>query len=420
MPFSSARSRSLEDAFEAAWSAREIPGVALLAADKKGSLSYSKAFGFRSLQEPQSSERLDVDSVMYIASCTKLMTSIAAMQCVERGLVTLDEDVRPILHELQDIDIIKATGDGDGFSTYKNTSPITLRQLLTHTSGFVYEFNQPLIRSWLQQQPAGQHPPTSLRGRYLHPLIYEPGTGWSYGPSIDWAGVLIERLSGSNLQDYMTQHIWQPLGISSMTFFLSTRPDMQSYVAYMCERYPSADPSAPPSPVVHSEHQPVLSPDVEDCLGGGGIFAAPSDYIKVLRALLLASDASASDAVPPPPGQLLRRSTVDAMFTPQLNESGRKALQALSEIPRFNLMMGDMPVNARKDWGLGGLLILDDLQAWRRKGTMTWGGTPNLIWWIDREAELCGLYAGQLMPRGDAKSVEMTQLFEKEIYARHT
>ncbi|KAI0912699.1 beta-lactamase/transpeptidase-like protein [Ustulina deusta] len=422
MRFSTVQPQRLEDAFDAACSAREIPGVALLAFNKKDNLSYSKAFGVGSLQEPLDQKRLDVDSTMYIASCTKLMTSIAAMQCVERGLVTLDEDVRPVLHELQDIDIIKKDGGHkDKLLTSKNVSPITLRQLLTHTSGFSYEFNEPIIQSWRRQQPESlRRSPTSLRGRFLHPLVFEPGSSWSYGPSTDWAGVLVERLSGFNLQDYMSQNIWKPLGITSMTFFLSTRPDMQSRVAHMTWRKLNDNPSEPPPPVVHAELQPILNPDIEDCLGGGGIFASPADYLKVLRALLLASDASASDASPVPPTQLLRRSTVDAMFTPQLNEPARKALQAVSEIPRLNLMMGGMPTTTRKDWGLGGLLVMDDLPSWRRRGTLTWGGTPNLTWWIDREAGLCGLYAGQLMPLGDEKSVEMTQLFEREMYARQT
>lgn len=178
----------------------------------------------------------------------------------------------------------------------------------------------------------------------------------------------------------MSQHIWKPLSITSMTFFLSTRPDMQSRVAHMAWRRPNDNPSEPPSTVVHAEMQPVLNPDMEDCLGGGGIFASPADYLKVLRALLLASDASASDADPVPPAQLLRRSTVDAMLTPQLNEAGRKALQAISEIPKLNLMMGGMPTTTPKDWGLAGLLVMDDLPLWRRRGTMTWGGTPNLTW----------------------------------------
>ncbi|KAI0205348.1 beta-lactamase/transpeptidase-like protein [Astrocystis sublimbata] len=416
----SSNAPSLEKAFEAACSAREIPGVALLAYGKGESLNYSNAFGARSLQAPLDKEPLTLDSTMYIASCTKLMTSIAAMQCVERGLIALDEDVRPILNELQDIDIIKHGSGDDEIIAWKNTTPITLQQLLTHTTGFSYEFNDPLLQKWRQKQQAeaDRLPSTTIRARFLHPLVFEPGSGWAYGPSVDWAGVLVERLTGLRLEEYMNRNIWEPLGITSMTYFLSTRPDMQSRAAHMCWRKPKDISSESPSPVVHAEMQPILKPDMDECFGGSGIFTYPSEYLKLLRGFLLASDATTSDDAPVPPAQLLRRSTIDAMFSPQLNKAGREALQACSEIPAFNLAMGGMPVAAQKDYGLGGLLVMDDLPSWRRKGTMTWGGAPNLNWWIDREAGLCGMYAGQMLPIGDEQSVKMNQLFEKEMYAR--
>ncbi|KAJ8125862.1 hypothetical protein O1611_g7775 [Lasiodiplodia mahajangana] len=291
---------SLKDTFESACSTREIPGVVLLATNQTGSWNYIKAFGRRSTHESVSDEPLDEDCPMWIASCTKLLTSTASMQCVERGWVGLDDDdVRGCLHELRDIDIINPTATGRGLLTTKNVRPITLRH---------------------------------------------------------------------------------------------------------------ASP-------VHSGSRD--EPDLEDCLSSGGIYATPPEYVKVLRALLCdASAGPAFDATLAPSSQLLRRSTAEAMFEPQLNEAGRKALLAVSEIPKLNLMLGGMPVATKKDWGLGGMLVMDDLPGWRQKGTMTWGGTPNLTWWIDPKAELCGLYAGQLMPVGDKISVEMTELFEREMYAR--
>ncbi|KAB5578015.1 beta-lactamase/transpeptidase-like protein [Coniochaeta sp. 2T2.1] len=355
---------------------------------------------------------------MYIASCTKLLTTVAALQCVERGLTTLDEDVRSIVTELQDLDILQDDGGGNIASKRKNTTPITLRQLLTHQSGFSYENNEPLLQQWRKGLPEAERgSSTSLRGRFLHPLLYEPGTNWSYGPSVDWAGVVIERLTRSNLEEYMTQNIWEPLGISDMTFFLSRRPDMQARVAHMTRRVAS-DTGSKQEVLAYSPVQPILDPDVEDCFAGGGIFTSPRELFKVIHAVLLASNPSASDTAPIPPTQLLRRSTVQSMFRPQLSESGRASLQKVAQVPRLNRMMGDMPVSASRDWGLGGLLLMDDLPGWRGKGTLTWGGNPNLTWWIDLRAGLCGLYAAQLMPLGDQKSVELTKLFEREMYAR--
>ncbi|KAB5545852.1 beta-lactamase/transpeptidase-like protein [Coniochaeta sp. 2T2.1] len=408
----------LEATFEAACASRVIPGAVLIAGDRLGKLNYRKAFGVCSVLGDLQNEPLSVDSVMYVASCTKLLTTLAALQCVERGLVTLDEDVRPIVTELQGLDILQGDGEGDIASKRKNTTPITLRQLLTHQSGFSYKNNEPLLQQWRKGLPEAERgSSTSLRGRFLHPLLFEPGSNWSYGPSVDWAGVVVERLTASNLEEYMKQNIWKPLGISDMTFFLSSRPDMQARVAHMTRRVVS-DTGSEDEVLIHSPVQPVLDPDMEDCLGGGGIFTSPRELFNVVRAVLLASDPSASDTAPIPPTQLLRRSTVDSMFQPELGESGRAALQKVAQIPRLNRIMGDMPVSAIRDWGLGGLLLMDDLPSWRGKGTLTWGGNPNLTWWIDPKAGLCGLYAAQLMPLGDQKSVALTKLFEREMYAR--
>jgi CubicO group peptidase (beta-lactamase class C family) len=143
-----------------------------------GKFSYANAFGVRSLEAgaPLAEKPLALDTIMWIASCTKLITTIAALQCVERGEITLDEDVRPVLHELQDLPIIERGEKGNAVIKCRNTTPITLRHLLTHTSGFAYDFSEPLLQQWLRQQPENERrPSTSVRNRYLNPLVYEPG-----------------------------------------------------------------------------------------------------------------------------------------------------------------------------------------------------------------------------------------------------
>lgn len=91
-----------------------------------GKFAYQNVFGSRTLGD-EDVQPLALDSVMWIASCTKLLTSIAAMQCVERGLVALDEDLRPKIKELNDLDILEADTEGKLASQRKNESPITLR-----------------------------------------------------------------------------------------------------------------------------------------------------------------------------------------------------------------------------------------------------------------------------------------------------
>ncbi|KAK1749882.1 acyltransferase LovD [Echria macrotheca] len=386
----------MEERVAEACAARHVAGVVLMAADRSGRFRYTKSFGSQSLADDGATIPMTEHSAMWLASCTKLATSVAAMQCVEAGLIALDDDVRTtaLLHELADIEILRPDG-----SLVPNTKPITLRQLLSHTSGFAYEFNEPLIRD--------------LRGRFLHPLVFEPGTSWAYSPSTHWVGVLVERLSGLQLDDYLTRHIWKPLGFKGPTFFLSQRPDLRDRLARMAER-----PEGGISAVVQdAAEQPALAPEAMDCLGGGGLFGSPADFFALVHAVLKAATSSGTGTDNNTP-VLLRPETARAMFAPQLgSEAARAALRQVAAVPVLNRMMGDMPLETTKDWGLAGLITLDDIPGWRSAGTLTWGGLPNLTWFIDPTAGLCGLYATQLLPVGDELSVKLTQMFERAMYA---
>lgn len=199
-----------------------------------------------------------------------------------------------------------------------------------------------------------------------------------------------------------------------MTFFLSQRPDLHDRIMHMSFRVSAEDS------VTHADAvmQICFQPDMKDALGGEGMFTSATSYLKVLQALLRATGASASDANPPPPTQLVRKSTATAIFEPQLHPTAVATIQTVCQNPWMNRIMGNMPVETHKNWGLGGLLCLDDLHDWRKKGTMSWGGFPNLSWWIDCEAGLCGIFATQLLPAGDEKTVEMIDLFQKTMYKR--
>jgi CubicO group peptidase (beta-lactamase class C family) len=144
-----------------------------------------------------------------------------------------------------------------------------------------------------------------------------------------------------------------------------------------------------------------------DAMGGGRIYATPAEYMKVLHAVLRND------------GTLLNRETVEDMFRPQLSGQSRAALLKVMRFPEVNVMNGGLPEGTKRDWGLGGLLVMQDLEEWRSKGTMTWGWMPNLAWRIDREVSICGLYASQILPPGDPKSVEVSALFEKMMYERY-
>ena len=193
------------------------------------------------------------------------------------------------------------------------------------------------------------------------PLLFEPGEGWTYSCGIDWAGKMVERVNGGmRLQDFMKQTIWNPLGIQDMTFKLDENDSVKNHMVGLSLRRVQTDGKLTATP-------PMRKPNPKDDLGGGGLYTSPKEYIKVLMAILRND------------GTLLKPETVEKMFTPQLPED--KYLLKAFEVPENRPMFtsGVSGSNAW-NWGLGGLLNMDDVEGITSKGTMTWGGLPNLFW----------------------------------------
>jgi CubicO group peptidase (beta-lactamase class C family) len=282
-----------------------------------GSFKYAKAFGASSMKE-ENAKPLDLNTVMWVASCTKLMTSICAMQLVERGLITLDEPVYKHIPELESLTVIKSIEEGTGKPIeQKHTTPITLRQLLTHSSGLSYDVLHPKSLAWLAYHKLKPNGSGKLLERFSGPLVFEPGESWAYGSSLDYAGLLIERVSGKTLEEFMRINLWEPLGIKDMTFHLSSRPDMKAHMADMTLRneegklYFSDDA---PLPYLDAQGNEIV-----DCLGGQGGFLGAEEYIKVLQAVL----AMDTDE------KILKKETVEMFFAPQLGEGSKAMLNAI-------------------------------------------------------------------------------------------
>ncbi|TKA77266.1 hypothetical protein B0A49_03504 [Cryomyces minteri] len=395
---------SLEESFEAACKDGTIPGAVLLATNKSGSFQYAKAFGSRSLGESKSNEPLEMNAVMFIASCTKLMTSIAAMQCVERGQISLDDDVSDLLPELARLEILAGSDNAGNPVLRRRKNPITLRLLLTRSSGLCYDAMHPALMRYRQHRGEPLSFGVTILERFNAPLVFEPGTDWLYSPSIDYAGLLVERLTGLDLEAYMQKHLWAPLGITDITFWPSAHPDLANRLTDMTVRDPAGS-----GRVVHYPG-PTISTGAKECMGGQGAYAAMPDYLKILHSLLVDDE------------RLLRRDTAATMFSPQLTPQSREGQKKLMARPDVAAQfVGYFPPEVKMNWGLGGILITEDDTTeggCRKKGSMIWSGMPNLFWFIDREAGLCGLYGGQVLPAGDAQTGRMITLFERAMYAK--
>lgn len=239
---------------------------------------------------------------------------------------------------------------------------------------------------------------------YLLPLLYEPGTSWLYGVGIDWAGQMVERVSGQSLDSYMTEHIWNPLGMNSTTFRLRERPDIKNRRADMSMRAASGE--LRPSPTRY------FRDDAPDDSGGGGVFSCPGDYVKVLISLLKND------------GTLLKPSTTDILFSPCLPSGPTKALRETRAAQYQDYrasqigseVVGGVVQPAELNYALGGLVSEKDWPGGRKAGSMSWGGLPNLSWVIDRKAGIALLYCGQLLPSGDHGTRAAFERFESAAY----
>ncbi|KAG0645149.1 Lovastatin hydrolase [Hyphodiscus hymeniophilus] len=396
---------TLEEQFQQACDARDLPGVVLLASDIKGNFTYEKAFG---LKNPI--DKIGVDATFIMASCTKLMTSISALQCVERGQIGLDDDLSTVLSEFKDIQILTGFKEGTVDPIHKKAvNKITLRQLLTHSSGLGYDTMNPLLIKWRESRgkEAGQKGDPILK-RITIPLLFEPGTSWEYGYGIDWAGVLVMRLNKMSLEAYMQKYLWDPLSIRNITFHQELKLEVRKNLVKMSTRGKQGmrGLATPTEEKVEWTDELLYEDPWVDEFGGAGGIGSGVEYMKILHSIC------ADD------GKLLMSETIDEMFTPQLGDDARRALAVGSVFLDENGMFSSHEPGTERDYGLGGALILSDKRTGLRAGTLSWSGLPNLLWTIDRESGICLMYASNLVPFGDQKSHEMQQLFEREMYAR--
>jgi CubicO group peptidase (beta-lactamase class C family) len=310
----------------------------------------------------------------------------------------LDEPISRILPELENPDIIKPDeNDPTSFTLTKAQNKITLRLLLTHTSGEGYEFMNPTLRAWRAKYGPDEE---ELRGlvlaRYNTPLLFEPGTSWLYGGGIDWAGIMVERLNnGQTLGSYMEEHIFKHLGLTSTSFHLDQRDDIKARLVPAAKRGEDGK---------LSENQaPVFAESMKEHSGGGGLWGSALDYLKVL-----------ADLISPKP-TLLKAETIETLLAAPQIPKDSPALQSL-----VGARSGAIAANAAAtteptlNYGLGGLVLTKDSE-FLPKGTLSWGGLPNLKWFLNREHGVAAIYASQILPSGDKHSIDLSNAFFSEV-----
>ena len=366
------------------------PGVVALAADDNGVI-YEGAFGKREIGKDAA---MTLDTVVWIASMSKAVTSVAAMQLVEQGRLGLDEPLGERVSELAAIQVLDgfdATGAPRPRAPHR---PITLRHLLTHTAGFSYDFwNQDMVRYY---KHAGVPGIAECKNATLQtPLVFDPGERWEYGINIDWVGKTVEQLSGQSLEDYFRDHIFAPLGMNDTSFVL--RADQRTRQAGMHARQP--DGSLTPIPFE-------IPQEPEFFMGGGGLYSTGPDYLKFLRMLLAGGKLGKV--------RVLRSETVDEMSRNQIGELTvgpmKTCVPALSHDAEF------FPGMVKK-WGLGYMISTEEAPTGRSPGSLAWAGLANTYYWIDPTRRVTGVFATQIFPFADPAVLDAFAAFERAVYA---
>jgi methyl acetate hydrolase len=362
--------------------AREIPGVVAMAANE-ASVIYEGAFGFRSMA---ATTAMSTDTVFRIASMVKLLTSVAALQLVERGKLKLDEPagaIDPTLASPQVLDGFDAKGVPQLRPAQK---PLTLRNLLTHTSGYSYPLWDTNVANYLK---AARGKPALPR----MPLMFEPGARWAYGGSLDRVGRMVEIAAGQNLERYFRDNITGPLGMND------TGPSITEaqYARQASLHVRGADGRLVAKPL----EKPTLPKTFS---GGGSIYSTVPDYLTLLQALLNGGRIRGAG--------ILRPETVTMMSTNQIGNLEAGILKTAN--PGLSNDVDFFPgVHLR--WGLGHMINLDPVAGGRKAGSLTWAGLFNTYYWIDPASRIAGVIMMQILPFGDAQALKAYRQFERGI-----
>ena len=396
----------IEIDFQAAIDAGKINGAIICAADAEGRFIYNKTLGERTLLSGEKQPH-KVDDVLFLASATKLLATVAALQCVEDGLLSLTGDLSSIAPELAAKQVITEFSEDDDTPVLEpQARPITLEMLLTHSSGLSYHFLNPVIGRWREKfAPRPQDPDENskmlVEELFNYPLSFQPGTGWMYGPGLDWAGRIVERLTGKTLGERMHECIFSPLGITDAQFYPVTREDLRMRLVDLNPN----DPDALGRAVLGGSGD--MNKLTKGDFGGHGLFMTAPDYVKVLRSLL------AND------GKILTPAMVHDMFENHLSLEATASHQAALASPMGIFFRVGTATNSRAGHGLGGLLTLQDVDSWYGERTLTWGGGLTFTWFIDRKNDLCGVGAVQASLPTDVEVVDaLKQTFRHDVYRK--
>ncbi|MCA4920711.1 MAG: beta-lactamase family protein [Roseomonas sp.] len=365
-----------------------IPGLVLALGDRHGS-GWEAGFGNRALG---GAEAMAPDSVFWIASMTKAITGVAAMMLVEAGKLSLDTPAAALVPEIGALGVLEGFDEAGQPKMRPAKRPITLRHLLTHTSGYAYDMWSADIARF--RKATGTPAVGTCRNAALAlPLLFDPGEDWTYGIGIDWAGKMIEAATGETLGAHLARVIFEPLGMVDTSFKL--RPDQRARLAAMHGRGADGALSVIPFEVPQE-------PEFET--GGGGLYSTARDYLAFARMIL--NGGRHGDI------RLLKAATVAEMARDQIAPLSVRPM--ISAVPTATRDADFFPGMAN-GWGLTFLVNRKPSPQGRSAGGLAWAGLGNTYYWIDHGRGTAGIFLSQILPFFDPHAIALFRDFESLV-----
>lgn len=370
---------SIKNQMDEAMKTNDLPAVVVMAVNRnnqKSSYTYGKAVWTKNTA-------VTTNHIFSIWSMTKLVTSIAAMQMVEKGLIGLDDDLTLLLPEMSQIPILS---NGQLIQAKK---PITLRHLLTHTSGFGYDLLDQELKNFDRSNWAYKESPRR----------FESGTQFLYGPNTTWAGKLVEKLSKMTLENYFRKNITGPLGMNRTWFNV---PDsLKQFIVSTGTR--GADGQ---QPLTESPNR-IPSNTVTDFHGDGGLYSSPEDYTLLLQCMVNFGKLNNI--------RILKKKTILEM---NKNQIGNISLANAGASLNQTLWIAEnsvFPSNSK--WGLAYLIDNNEKPYGRKAGTVLWGGLMNTYFYIDYKSGIAASIYTQHFPFNHPATTGLFDKFSEIIYS---
>ena len=355
----------------------KLPGY-LVVVSRRGQPVYLHRYGLRDVEAQAPVEE---DTIFRIYSMSKPITSVAVMSLYEQGLFQLDTPVSVFIPEFKDLAVFQV-GDHDHYRTVPAEREMTVRDLLTHTSGLTYGFMNlhPVDAMYRARGVEGARSKGTLKGMVEKlgelPLLFSPGTRWSYSVATDVLGYLVEVLSGTTLDAYLAEHIFAPLGMTDTGFFVP--PDKVSRFSANYDYHAGG---------IRLADSPTDSPYCRPASflsGGGGLVSTASDYLRFTHMLRNKGELNGE--------RILGRKTIEFMtinHLPNNNDLGSIGQKVFSEMPFDGI-----------GFGLGFSVVLDPAKGniIGSPGEYAWGGAASTAFWIDPVEDMSVIFLTQLLP----------------------